>query len=273
MRMVIAVLLAGLGGCTRNWAVRTTYTSKIEADFSQRSTVECGLDSAPYSNIVGYTQSTSGGGKWTKEEWLPLKLTLANRTGEIVTVDWDHSAIVLGNVSYAIELYEQPKNSPDVEAVKKPPVPVLAPNSFIAVLVLPEMPRPSAGKLPEPVTEAVPPNRFLPTSAEQQSTLRVVLALTGWSAPYVDCAFRARLVNTLVSRSTADRWPGPGESCVPEFQWCAEGLSCLRDRCVDPTKEPTGKKFGESCVSGDECWEGLTCQAGRCLGEATKPLK
>src|SRR5512140_3622080 len=156
----LAVLSAPLAGCVRDWFVRTDYSAKIEADAQQNGTMECGLEAKPYGKTVGYRKTNGSFEKWTEDHSLPLRLTLTNHSANIVTVDWDHSAIVLGKLSYSVALFEQPKNSRDVEAIKKPPVPVLAPNSSIEVFVLPEETRPSADRFSEAGREALPATSF-----------------------------------------------------------------------------------------------------------------
>jgi len=266
MREALALLLILLCGCARNYWVRTLHTAQIDADSSQPSTVECSLAAPPYGYTVGYEKTGSGGRKWSREADPALQLRVTNRSEAIVTVDWDHSAIVLDKLSYAVALFERPKNSPDIEAIKKPPVPVLAPNSSIAVLVLPEQPRPSDERFSEGARGAIPPTSFLPTSVKEVPPIRVVLALTGWSAPYVDCAFRARLVSTQITRSTENPWPANGEACIPDLG-CAEGFRCVRNLCLAPGKQPPPRaKFGEACLSDDDCESGLRCQSSMCLG-------
>jgi hypothetical protein len=266
MRKALAVLLIVLCGCARNYWVRTLYTAQIDADSSQPSTVECSLAAPPYGYTVGYEKTASSGRKWSREENRHLQLRVTNRSEGIVTVDWDHSAIVLDKLSYAVALFERPKNSPDIEAIKKPPVPVLAPNSSIAVLVLPEQQRPSDERFSEGARGAIPPTSFLPTSVKEVPPIRVVLALTGWSAPYVDCAFKARLVSTQITRSTENPWPANGEGCIPDLG-CAEGFRCVRNLCLAPGKQPPPRaKFGAACLSDDHCESGLGCQSSMCLG-------
>jgi hypothetical protein len=234
--------------------VKTVYTAHFDVDQGNSPDFDCAVQELDYGFTVFAGRAPKNVSR--EEDPGPLRLKLTNRAPNIVTVDWDHSAIVdVQGKSYHLKLYDPDPQSNFLEAIKKPPAPVIAPSSHIEVRIL-----------PEPRYEGQLPMFFLPPFAEEKGPIRVVLALSGGTVPHADCVMHATLVATREIRSTKPPWPIHGEPCLPSLG-CAEGHECVRGKCFSPSKkgQPLWKRIGEYCYIADDCELGLDCQTGRCI--------
>ncbi len=217
---IVSVFL--LSACySQRWSIKTEYTAQLQVEPPKSPDFEC---SAREPLVYGQTLTVLQPGPddpVRTENWAPLPLRLTNRSANIVTVDWDHSAIVdASSNSYHVILFERGQTQSMFEAVKKPPAPVIAPNSHVDLQIL-----------PEPRYSGQEHMFFMPPSAQEKSPIRIVLSLSGGPGPYAECIIHARLSGSRQVRSRDHEWPTQDQNCVPHFG-CAEGYECVADRCT-----------------------------------------
>ena len=118
-----AILAAGLAllRCSHSWWIRTEHTAEFEVDQPKATDFGCAVDVVhPYGHTVAVTSPFDEATE--TENWSPIRLRLTSHAGSIVTVDWDHSAIVdAGGSSYHVMLFEPGGSSRNFEAINDPP--------------------------------------------------------------------------------------------------------------------------------------------------------
>lgn len=268
MRYVAAVIVVvvGASGCSQSWILRREYTTSLSAEPGPGSE----LSFSPLFPAIKYADLLTCEGppgslktsRDTEPSALPLRIT--NPTAEIVTLDWDHTAFVDGSgQSYRLMLLNAPRLPANVEAIKKPNAPVLAPGAHVDVLVYPE-----------------PPDDrlfFLPRMPEAKTTFRIAFATVGSAKSHSEARLTATLTATKEMRSREFPWPRAGEECLP-LLGCDAGLSCGKaGRCVAPAKQVVPRvvntslsgtrevePFGGRCTLDSDCLSVLACIEGRC---------
>jgi hypothetical protein len=262
MRRLLALPLALsflLAACAQQWTLRRNYTAAMMSrqDVGSELRVSVAPTMSYYDEFSAWRSAPGAPLSTSREEHcMPLVLTITNPTSSIVTIDWDHSVFVdsEGN-SYKLLYPGSARLPPSVEAIKKPPTPVIAPNAQLVVPVLPEAPEPWAE------------NRafFLPRSPEAASNLRIVLATSGTARPHSEVRLRAEFRGTSVERGGSSKWPRHGDSCIPDLG-CDAGQECSNGMCLQPGLAPPAppqrngvKKFGEACSDDSDCLRGLEC--------------
>ncbi len=222
---IVSALL--LSACSQRWWIKTEYTAQLQVEPPKSSDFEC---SVREPLVYGQTLTVFYPGPddpIRKEDRAPLPLRLTNRSAGIVTVDWDHSAIVdASSNSYHVLLFERGQTQAMFEAVKKPPAPVIAPNSHVDVLIL-----------PEPRYGGQESMFFMPPNTQEKNPIRIVLSLSGGPGSYAECVIHAHLSGTRQVRSSDHEWPTQDQNCVPHFG-CAEGYECVADRCTRSANTP-----------------------------------
>jgi hypothetical protein len=257
-----AVLLIGgsflLTACAHELILRRNYTATISSrqDSSSSELRVTVVPTVSYADeFIAVRQGASLLSASREEHCTPLVLTITNPTSNIVTLDWDHSVFVdsTGN-SYKLLYPGSTRLPPTVEAIRKPPTPVIAPNAQLVVPVLPES--------PEPWSE----NRafFLPRSQSEASTLRILLATSGTERAHSEVKLLVKLSDSSEQRD-GSAWPKHGDPCIPVLG-CNAGQECRDGTCLQPGLAPptpprrTGvKRLLESCADDADCLPGLEC--------------
>jgi hypothetical protein len=212
------------------YTLRRVYHAEVAATPSGRAELEVrGAGDFAYSETFSYravyeTTMSVIPESYTRDELVPgLAIMITNPTESIVTIDWDHSAIVDSQgSSYKVVLASERQLPQNIESVKKPPAPVLAPRSFIRVEVFPE------------ISERRRPLQYLPVAVDQCVTYRLVLSTVGGALNHSEALLRVTVKDIETSRDGDRAWPGAGEKCLPRRLGCAEGFVCKGNRCMAP---------------------------------------
>ncbi len=266
--LIVAYLLLLSSGCVANYTLRKDFAAEVSS--SQPSGAELAVSIEPG---LGFRDDyTASRNMVSLEDQVtviqgtsPLLLTISNPSTGIITVDWDHSVFVdsSGN-SYKLLYPNSGQLDPSVEAIKKPPTPVIAPRAKLVVPVLPE------------ATGAWLQNRgfFLPRVVGEKKDLRVLLATAGGKQPHTEVALQVVCKSSSITRSPEPPFPGHGKRCLASLG-CAEGTQCLDSMCVDPNlPPPERKKFRirhEPCAADEECVFSNCSSATKTCGSA-EPL-
>jgi hypothetical protein len=240
----------------KRYALTKAYTADVIVD--QRAVADVRFD-APgplhYSETIALAVGPNGVNGPVRTETDPaiFSLILRNPSDNIVTIDWDHSAIVDSDQrSYKVRLLGEPKLPTGVRAIDKPPAPVLAPRSFITVLVVPDLPNYSDTFF------------LVPPASGAHATIRFVLALVGAQSPQCEATLHVSLNDAKVTRSTDWAWPCCGQRCLPVLG-CGDGSECVNGVCqggIDTFSDRKG--LGAFCTRSTDCTPGMKCTDGRC---------
>jgi len=256
-------LLAAAACAPAAHTLRTEYRAALAVE-SPSAALACELPAElAYGKVERVTERGDGSfsGVEVRERWAPLPLRVLNRTGELLTVDWERSVFVdATGLSRRVRVFPsgQVREGPSTEAgpLDHPSPAVVAPGTRVEAFVLPE---------PTPPAPAL---FFLPPNAPERAPLRLVVSAPSATGHTAECVITAAIASTRVERDASARWPGHGERCIPALG-CAEGLSCLGDVCIDPKGPPLPpgyratparkRLFGESCEKDDDCVQGYQC--------------
>jgi len=273
--VLVAIAVVGWVGCIPGrWSVRTEHASRLEARASASQDLSFSVGpSLTYSETITVVESASAPGTFSSERFdsaMPIFVRLTNRTQNIITIDWDHTAFVdERGTSYKVLLPGEQQLPLNVLAVNKPPAPVIAPGSHIEVLVY-------------PAWQGSDRIFFLPREKGAQTTFRVVFATVGGTAPHSELTVAVMNEKLVRYRSRETPWPVKGERCLPTLG-CADGFACSRGRC-ESNKNVVGRDpnekcgvrspadeikrvvepFGGPCRFDNDCLATLQCVSGRC---------
>jgi hypothetical protein len=268
MRNLVYACVAGLVlvGCSQKWVLRREYTATLAVEAAAGAELQFAvLRSVGYADVL--TCEGAPGALSTTRTSEPgiLALRITNPTRGIVTLDWDHTAFVDGSgQSYRLLLLNAPVLPANVEAVKKPNAPVLAPGAHVDVLVYPD---PPSDRL-----------FFLPRGSGETTTFRIAFATAGSTTPHSEANLTATLVSAKERRSHGARWPRAGDGCLP-LVGCDAGFQCntKSGRCVDARQAGSAgpvdgartpgrevEPFGGRCEVDSDCLPTLACVMGRC---------